>query len=187
MLVATVASYALGMSVFQNVIPARRTAQLKGLTGVNNNQRLANARQNSLNRNGASSNISNARKALKDEKPELIIDTDSIPDSLLHPRWRIQRTTPISLSDLEHSAIDLQRPENIKYNVEYNDTIEHSRTAWKELGYSSLKQDPEAGYVSAAGSYRCGSLYDDGSPDACGGNAGQFRPHGFRHPLEPHL
>jgi hypothetical protein len=60
MLVATVASYALGMSVFQNVIPARRTAQLKGLTGVNNNQRLANARQNSLNRNGASSNISNA-------------------------------------------------------------------------------------------------------------------------------
>ena len=53
MLVATVASYARGMSVFQNVIPARRTAQLKGLTGVNNNQRLANARQNSLNRNGA--------------------------------------------------------------------------------------------------------------------------------------
>ena len=86
MLVATVASYALGMSVFQNVIPARRTAQVKGLTGVNNNQRLANARQNSLNRNGASSNISNARKALKDEKPELIIDTDSIPDSLLHPQ-----------------------------------------------------------------------------------------------------
>ena len=127
MLVATVASYALGMSVFQNVIPARRTAQLKGLTGVNNNQRLANARQNSLNRNGASSNISNARKALKDEKPELIIDTDSIPDSLLHPRWRIQRTTPISLSDLEHSAIDLQRPENIKYNVEYNDTIDKGK------------------------------------------------------------
>lgn len=91
MLVATVASYALGMSVFQNVIPARRTAQLKGLTGVNNNQRLANARQNSLNRNGASSNISNARKALKDEKPELIIDTDSICDIplesslLVHP------------------------------------------------------------------------------------------------------
>ena len=134
MLVATVASYALGMSVFQNVIPARRTAQLKGLTGVNNNQRLANARQNSLNRNGASSNISNARKALKDEKPELIIDTDSIPDSLLHPRWRIQRTTPISLSDLEHSAIDLQRPENIKYNVEYNDTIDRYIVGTKIAG-----------------------------------------------------
>ena len=134
MLVATVASYALGMSVFQNVIPARRNAQAKGLTGINNNQRLANIRQNSLNRNGASSNISNARKALKDEKPELIIDTDSIPDSLLHPRWRIQRTTPISLSDLEHSAIDLQRPENIKYNVEYNDTIDRYIVGTKIAG-----------------------------------------------------
>ena len=134
MLVATVASYALGMSVFQNVIPARRNAQVKGLTGINNNQRLANIRQNSLNRNGASSNISNARKALEDEKPELIIDTDSIPDSLLHPRWRIQRTTPISLSDLEHSAIDLQRPENIKYNVEYNDTIDRYIVGTKIAG-----------------------------------------------------
>ena len=38
MLVATVASYALGMSVFQNVIPARRNAQVKGLTGISNNQ-----------------------------------------------------------------------------------------------------------------------------------------------------
>lgn len=53
-----------------------------------------------------------------------IIDSDdSIPDSLLNPRWKIQRTTPITLDDLNQSAMDLQRPEGLRYEVTYNDTI----------------------------------------------------------------
>ena len=29
---------------------------------------------------------------------DVVIDEEEIPDSLLHPRWKIQRTVPISLS-----------------------------------------------------------------------------------------
>ncbi len=49
---------------------------------------------------------------------------DTIPDSLLHPRWKIQRTTPITYDDLDQSAMDLQRPEGLHYEVVYNDTID---------------------------------------------------------------
>ena len=54
----------------------------------------------------------------------LLSDEDSIPDSLLHPRWPIQRTQPITVSDLYQSPLDLQRPDNMKYQVEYNDTLD---------------------------------------------------------------
>lgn len=42
---------------------------------------------------------------------------------MLHPRWKIQRTTPITYDDLEQRALDLQRPEGLKYEVVYNDTL----------------------------------------------------------------
>ena len=51
------------------------------------------------------------------------LDEDTIPDSLLHTRWQIQRTQPYSLSDLYQSPLDLQRPDNMKYDVVYNDTL----------------------------------------------------------------
>ena len=54
----------------------------------------------------------------------IFADEDSIPDSLLHPRWPIQRTQPITLSDLYQSPLDLDRPENMRYQVEYNDTLD---------------------------------------------------------------
>ena len=54
----------------------------------------------------------------------ILSDEDSIPDSLLHPRWPVQRTQPITLSDLYQSPLDLQRPDNMKYQVEYNDTLD---------------------------------------------------------------
>ena len=38
------------------------------------------------------------------------------------PRWRIQKTAPIEVSDLDSSAIDLRFPENIRQEVEYNDS-----------------------------------------------------------------
>ncbi len=53
----------------------------------------------------------------------ILADEDTIPDSLLHPRWPIQRTQPITMGDLYQSPLDLQRPDNMKYQVEYNDTL----------------------------------------------------------------
>ena len=74
-------------------------------------------RQNTQNsKNGAAKNGITAQPILSDE--------DSIPDSLLHPRWPVQRTQPITLSDLYQSPLDLQRPDNMKYQVEYNDTLD---------------------------------------------------------------
>ena len=48
------------------------------------------------------------------------------PDSLSSPRssarWRIQKTAPIEVSDLDSSALDLKMPLNIRQQVEYNDS-----------------------------------------------------------------
>ncbi len=52
------------------------------------------------------------------------LDEDTIPDSLLHTRWQIQRTQPYSLSDLYQSPLDLKRPDNLQYQVLYNDTLD---------------------------------------------------------------
>lgn len=52
------------------------------------------------------------------------LDEDTIPDSLLHTRWQIQRTQPYSLSDLYQSPLDLKRPDNLQYQVVYNDTLD---------------------------------------------------------------
>lgn len=52
------------------------------------------------------------------------LDEDTIPDSLLHTRWQIQRTQPYSLSDLYQSPLDQKRPDNLQYQVVYNDTID---------------------------------------------------------------
>ncbi|MDT3388378.1 MAG: cell surface protein SprA, partial [Bacteroidota bacterium] len=49
---------------------------------------------------------------------------DTVPDSLRHPRWKIQRTTPITYDDLDQNAMDLQRPDGLHYEVTYNDSIE---------------------------------------------------------------
>lgn len=52
------------------------------------------------------------------------LDEDTIPDSLQHTRWQIQRTQPYSLSDLYLSPLDLKRPDNLQYQVVYNDTLD---------------------------------------------------------------
>ena len=54
----------------------------------------------------------------------LKVDEDTIPDSLLHTRWQIQRTQPITLSDLYQNPLDLKRPDNLQYQVLYNDTLD---------------------------------------------------------------
>ncbi len=50
------------------------------------------------------------------------VDDEDIPDSLLHPRWKIQKTAPVEVADLDSSALDLRFPENIRQAVEYNDS-----------------------------------------------------------------
>ena len=53
----------------------------------------------------------------------LALYDDTIPDSLLHPRWKIQRTTALTLDDYRLPAADLKRPDNLKQQVIYNDTL----------------------------------------------------------------
>ena len=46
-------------------------------------------------------------------QPKSTMDDETIPDSLLHSRWRIQKTAPIEVADLDSFALDLHFPENI--------------------------------------------------------------------------
>ncbi|MBQ8154519.1 MAG: cell surface protein SprA [Prevotella sp.] len=55
------------------------------------------------------------------EQPVLAED-ETIPDSLLHPRWKIKKTTPVFVADLDSSAVDLRMPDNIKQQAEYDDS-----------------------------------------------------------------
>ncbi len=55
-------------------------------------------------------------------QPVSAVEDEIIPDSLLHARWRIQRTAPVEVSDLDSSALDLKMPDNIRQTVEYDDS-----------------------------------------------------------------
>ena len=56
-------------------------------------------------------------------QPKLEVEDESIPDSLLNARWKIQRTAPVVTEDLDSAVIDLRMPENIKQQAEYNDSL----------------------------------------------------------------
>ena len=56
-------------------------------------------------------------------QPVLQVEEETIPDSLLHPRWKIQKTAPIEVADLDSSALDLRLPSNISQQVEYDDSL----------------------------------------------------------------
>lgn len=58
------------------------------------------------------------------KKIDVEIDEETIPDSLLHPKWKVQRTTPITYDDLRENSTDLIRPENMRQTVEYNDSLD---------------------------------------------------------------
>ncbi|MCD8305931.1 MAG: cell surface protein SprA [Prevotella sp.] len=55
------------------------------------------------------------------EQP-ILAEDDEIPDSLLHPLWKVQRTMPIDASDLSRNAADLRLPQNVEPVIDYNDT-----------------------------------------------------------------
>ncbi len=77
------------------------------------------------------------KKPVPKTQPMLQIEEDTIPDSLLHSRWKIQKTAPIEVADLDSSSLDLRFPENIKQEVEYNDSLNVYRIGSK-MGDSYL-------------------------------------------------
>ena len=115
LLVAIVASYAFAVPYRQD----DRTRRAQRQQGVQRNG--ANQRQDEAQRQGgAQKNLPSKDSILAQP---IIENEDTIPDSLLHPRWKIQRTMPITLNDLNQGAADLRRPDNLKQEVVYNDTI----------------------------------------------------------------
>ena len=115
LLVAIVASYAFAVPYRQD----DRTRRAQRQQGVQRNG--ANQRQDDVQRQGgAQKNLPSKDSILAQP---IIENEDTIPDSLLHPRWKIQRTMPITLNDLNQGAADLRRPDNLKQEVVYNDTI----------------------------------------------------------------
>ena len=105
-------SYALVMPYLQDNRTRKRTQN-----PVNTQQKqLDKQAGNGALDKGKSSKISVSAQPFK-------VEDDTIPDSLLNTRWKIQLTQPYSLSDLYQSPLDLQRPDNMKYDVVYNDTL----------------------------------------------------------------
>lgn len=115
LLLTSVIGNAIGLPYLQDDRTRNRNLQSdisrQKKQGTQNRQNTQNSRNGAVAKNGIT-----AQPILSDE--------DSIPDSLLHPRWPVQRTQPITLSDLYQSPLDLQRPDNMKYQVEYNDTLD---------------------------------------------------------------
>ena len=105
-------SYALVMPYLQDNRTRKRTHN-----PANTQQKqLDKQAKNGTQDKGKSSKISVSAQPFK-------VEDDTIPDSLLNTRWKIQLTQPYSLSDLYQSPLDLQRPDNMKYDVVYNDTL----------------------------------------------------------------
>ena len=115
LLVAIVASYAFAVP-FRQDDRTRRAQRQQGVQRNGVNQRQGAAQR----QGGAQKNLPSKDSILTQP---IIENEDTIPDSLLHPRWKIQRTMPITLSDLNQGAADLRRPDNLKQEVVYNDTI----------------------------------------------------------------
>ena len=59
-----------------------------------------------------------AKPAPKAQPKSIIVGSDSIPDSLLHPHWKVQRTQPVTEKDLDSHSADLRMPDNIKQDLQ---------------------------------------------------------------------
>ena len=105
-------SYALVMPYLQDNRPRRKSQNSAQTQQKQQVQQVKNKAQDKDN----SSKISVSAQPFK-------VEDDTIPDSLLNTRWKIQLTQPYSLSDLYQSPLDLQHPDNMKYEVVYNDTL----------------------------------------------------------------
>lgn len=109
LLAISVASYALDMPSRQDN-RTRQAARRQATANGNDGQKAADGG----NRDGNKPVV---------VVPQVQIEEDTIPDSLLHPRWKIQRITPVTEKDLDRNATDLALPGNIRQEVVYNDTL----------------------------------------------------------------
>ena len=109
LVMSTIAAYAMTQTPLR-LSQQRRRAAAEQRRAADATQKQADAK--------------NQKDTLAVTAQPLLADDDSIPDSLLHPRWQIQRTLPITLDDLSQGAADLKRPDNLKQQVEYNDSID---------------------------------------------------------------
>jgi len=55
-------------------------------------------------------------------QPNIVAEDDTIPDSLLHPRWKVQLTAPITEQDLRLGTADLRLPASITQTAEYEES-----------------------------------------------------------------
>ena len=109
LVMSTIAAYAMTQTPLR-LSQQRRRAAAEQRRAADATQKQADAK--------------NQKDTLAITAQPLLADDDSIPDSLLHPRWQIQRTLPITLDDLSQGAADLKRPDNLTQQVEYNDSID---------------------------------------------------------------
>ena len=113
LLMVSVIGNAFGLSYWQDNRTRQRAAQNRNASAASRKQTAATTKKAATA----------AGKPGITAQP-ILADEDTIPDSLLHTRWPVQRTQPISTGDLYQSPLDLQRPDNMKYHVEYNDTLD---------------------------------------------------------------
>ena len=92
-------SYGLAMPVFQDD-PTRRQQQDRNQQRNQQRNQRRQQNRNQATQNG-NQNGSDQQQRNQNITEQPILDNDEeIPDSLLHPRWKIQRTTPITYDDL---------------------------------------------------------------------------------------
>ena len=132
--------YALALPFLQD----DRTRQRN--QGAQNRRTAPASRPSAQNGNQVRNQPRNGNNAAKDGDKKsgvnaqpLLISEDTIPDSLLHPRWQIQRTQPFSLSDLYQSPLDLKRPDALKYDViqRYYQPLHHRQQDGQHLALGS--------------------------------------------------
>ena len=116
----------------RRMLEQRRTQRANNSANASQELRRQNA-NNPVNTNANNVTARNSSNAKGNEKKDSIttrldevlkIIDEEIPDSLLHPRWGVQRTTPVSVSDLSKGSADLSMPENINTEAQYNDSID---------------------------------------------------------------
>ncbi|MBO5001203.1 MAG: cell surface protein SprA, partial [Prevotella sp.] len=101
-----------------NVVP-----QLQDNRTRNTQQKQAEEEDNTKDGKAEDKDKPAAKKLDITAQPTLQLDEDTIPDSLINSRWKVQRTVPITHDDLRKGVADLAWPESMKPETEYDDTL----------------------------------------------------------------
>lgn len=115
-------SYAWAMPMLGSLLPFafNNTA----LVAASSPQSLRTNPQNNLPQLRKDTVSQNKNKPAVNIAAQPVIEEDSIPDSLLHTRWKVQPIVPWTSNDLSQNGADLKRPENLPQTVVYNDTLD---------------------------------------------------------------